>query len=229
MRYFVAVFLCFAFTAMAAPASPDCEEIVKAIERGDTAHVEEWLKHKPDPNDECSQAALDVAARHHRHSLVQSLLAHGVNVNAMRGDLTPLMEAIASGMPILYSSEHVLTVQILLDNGADITARSHNGWTALVYAAWNGDAAIVRLLLDKGADVNLKDKQGRTALMWAVLNASLNLDGHAAVVSALLAKGADANAKDEDGNTALMYAKQHDFNHLVRVFNQAASKHDSNE
>jgi len=39
--------------------------------------------------------------------------------------------------------------------------------TALMFAAWYGQAEIVRLLLDRGANVNTEDNSGNTALDYA--------------------------------------------------------------
>ena len=234
MRYAVAVFFLFACMVTSASAQQGCfNDLLRAIESGDARRVEQWLKHDPDLTDECGEQALIAAATKPHSGMVQLLLAHGANVNTTRGDLTPLMWAVASGTPILYSSEHVLTVQILLDKGADINLTTRHGWTALMYAAWNGDAAVTHLLLDRGADLNVKDRQGRTALIWAIMNAFHDLEGHAAVVAALLDNGANPEAKDEDGNTALMYAsmyaKQHNSSRLVRLLSQAGSKPKKNE
>lgn len=74
--------------------------------------------------------------------------------------------------------------------------------TALMFAAWYGDADQVRLLIDTGADVNAGDKDERTALMFAARY------GDADRVRLLIDAGADVNARDGDGRTALMRAAQ---------------------
>ncbi len=42
-----------------------------------------------------------------------------------------------------------------------------HGRTALIEAAWGGNAAVVELLIKKGADVNAADSSGYTAIMRA--------------------------------------------------------------
>ena len=42
-----------------------------------------------------------------------------------------------------------------------------DGWTALHFAAWLGDADLVSDLIDAGADVSIQDDDGWTALRVA--------------------------------------------------------------
>ena len=58
-------------------------------------------------------------------------------------------------------------VEVLLDHGAAVDARSTSGKTALIHAAGNGQWAAVRLLIERGADVNAKDNEGETAMKKA--------------------------------------------------------------
>ena len=49
-------------------------------------------------------------------------------------------------------------VQAEFDAGADVMARTKDGWTPLHYAARFGTSASVQALLDAGADAKAKDK-----------------------------------------------------------------------
>jgi ankyrin repeat protein len=53
--------------------------------------------------------------------------------------------------------------------GYDLNTRDEKGYTALILAAYHGQAAAVKLLLDAGADPCAEDKRGNTALMGAIL------------------------------------------------------------
>jgi len=88
----------------------------------------------------------------------------------------------------------------LVQQPVNVNAKDSSGWTALIYAAAKGDAAIVKALLDKGADVNARASTGYTPLQAAAQY------GNAAAAKLLVEKGADINAKDERGMTALMLA-----------------------
>ncbi len=79
-------------------------------------------------------------------------------------------------------------VSLLLENGADVNARTLFGFSALHLAAKAGDVEIMRLLLAKGASVNVSDLLGRSCLIAAALSHNPE------AVQLLLQKGADVNA-----------------------------------
>ena len=60
-------------------------------------------------------------------------------------------------------------MQVLLDAGADVRARSEGSReaTALHYAGETGDLQLVKVLISAGACVEALDHQGKTALDWA--------------------------------------------------------------
>jgi ankyrin repeat protein len=55
---------------------------------------------------------------------------------------------------------HFITVQTLIDAGADLNATDEDGWTAVMFA---DDAEVVRALINAGADLSIKNKDGETA------------------------------------------------------------------
>ncbi|TIA07821.1 hypothetical protein D6C80_09570 [Aureobasidium pullulans] len=65
-------------------------------------------------------------------------------------------------------SGHMELVQMLLDNGADLSKRDHIGETAFFAASIRGNTEIALRLVSHGADINATDKQGRTAIRVAV-------------------------------------------------------------
>jgi hypothetical protein len=76
-------------------------------------------------------------------------------------------------------------VKALLEQGANVNAKSPYGATGLFFAADRGNMEIMKILLDHGADVKVKDTfYGATAVTWAVNK------GNADMVTLLLQKGA---------------------------------------
>ena len=85
----------------------------------------------------------------------------------------------------------------LLAAGADVTARTVDGWSPLHSAATARDLASLTALLATGADVNARAHDGDTPLHRAARMRGLPN------VAALLAAGADANARNVAGDTPL--------------------------
>jgi len=85
-----------------------------------------------------------------------------------------------------------------LDSGADATARSSDGTTALHWAVYYDDVELVERLIAAGADVDAVNDYGSTPLAEAALV------GNVEVVRRLLDAGAEADRPGADGQTALM-------------------------
>ena len=116
------------------------------------------------------------------------------------------------------AQKHSAVVQVLLEHGDDVNARTHSsmqvinsagnadpsgvyeiqagGYTPLLFAARQGDVDSATLLLAAGADVNDAAPMGTSALVVAAHS------GHGVLARLLLDKGADPNAA-EAGYTAL--------------------------
>jgi len=116
-----------------------------------------------------------------------------------------------TGLQVAASFGLEKITSMLLEKGADITAKDGDRLTALHWTAKNGHEAVVRLLVEKGADVAAKDGNGRTALHWAAGN------GHEVVVRLLVEKGADVAAKSKGGWTALQLAAENRHEAVVRL------------
>ena len=85
-------------------------------------------------------------------------------------------------------------VQLLLENHADVNAKSNYCLTPLHYAAQKGHKEIAKLLLACGADANAKNthanENGDTPLHLAAG------EGHSDVIELLLASKAEVNARN---------------------------------
>jgi len=165
---------------------------------------------------------------------VRALLRRGVDPNTIdeeRGD-TGLIIAAREG------STKVFNV-LLQVKDVKLDARSRNGDTAMMLAAYKGNLPAVRALLDKGAEPN---QTGWTALHYAasignndivqlLLDRSAYIDaespnqttpimmaargGHILTVKLLLDEGADVTLKNGAGMSAIDFAKAGGFNDIV--------------
>lgn len=103
---------------------------------------------------------------------------------------TPLIKASASG--------DSLTVQKLLDTGANVNEPDDRGYTPLIHAVISGNTETITMLLNKGADVNVQDKQqGFTPVHWALYYENFD------IAKLLIKRGANVNTKCNSGETAL--------------------------
>ncbi|APA68407.1 MULTISPECIES: ankyrin repeat domain-containing protein [unclassified Janthinobacterium] len=167
---------------------------------------------------------------------VRSMLADGMNPNlpdAQRGDV-PLVLALRD------DADKVFEV-LLAAPGIDLEARSANGntalmmaaykhkqaaveallakgakvnqsgWTALHYAASAGDLPIMKILLDRDAVVDARAPANITPLMFAAR------EGQEGAVKLLLSWGADAQLKSDHGWTAIQFAQAGDKPGVVAI------------
>ena len=114
------------------------------------------------------------------------LIENGANVNFAANDgMTPFIQAtlgVSSGKVPMEMCE------LLRKNGANVNAaltrKNASGWTALHYAAVNGDLELVKYLIRHGANINKATAEGSSPLFLA------NLGGHDDVVKILRNAGA---------------------------------------
>ena len=129
---------------------------------------------------------------------VDRCIAAGANIEARGGEYgeTPLHWAAAGGIPEIVAA--------LLDAGADLEARTRDGWTPLHLAAEHGTPETVATLLDAGADLEARTGDGKTPLHRAAE------DGTPETVATLLDAGADPEAREEDGSLPADLAEDND-------------------
>jgi ankyrin repeat protein len=141
---------------------------------------------------------------------VKSLLARGADINASEPSLgqTALMWAV--------SERHHDVVRLLLERGANAGAATRHGFTALHFAAREGDLETARLLLAGGMDIDVQSVpdptlKGRGPAFDAMRSAGSTplavavTRGQVAFALFLLEHGADPNVADT-GFTPLHWA-----------------------
>ena len=94
----------------------------------------------------------------------------------------------------------VVTIQLLLDKGANVDIQGGEYGSALQAAAKGGNVEVVRLLLDKGANVDIQGREYGSALEAAVWG------GNVEVVRLLLDKGANVDIQGGGFGNALQTA-----------------------
>jgi ankyrin len=189
-----------------------------ACENKNDALVERLLAARANPNAAtvAGETVLMTAARGGSATAVNALLARGANPNAAEPvhQQTALMWAI--------SERHAAVVQLLVQHGADVRARTRvrrrtvqlntrysdqksvrgvtetdlGGFTPLLFAARVGDIESARVLLAAGADLNDTTPNKLSALVVAAHS------GNGAFAAFLVDRGANVNA-DGGGYTAL--------------------------
>ena len=113
-------------------------------------------------------------------------------------------------------SNRLTLVKLLLDNGADVHARSDGGWTALLNAAEKGYDDIVSLLLRWNANVNAATSSGMTALHWSARY------GHMKLVKVLLEQPQiRRDRKDSSEVTPMLMAAQYGHIEIVKLLSPA--------
>jgi hypothetical protein len=184
-----------ALPAAAARALPDAITFGVRVEQGDIATVGKWLDAGLDPNFEGDRVGtgLMIAAWSGDIAMMELLVKHGADVNrtnafkeqalmlaAWKGQRTAAAWLLEHGARINrdgneWSALHYAAfaghdeiAKFLMQQGADINARSTNGSTVLMMAAHEGKQKIAALLLVAGADRTVKNDIGEDALAWAM-------------------------------------------------------------
>jgi ankyrin repeat protein len=146
------------------------------------------------------------AARSQDWAGVHSLLNEkGVDVNAIQADG-------ATALAYAVYGDDLVTVQHLLDAGADPNIGNDYGVTPLMLASENRSETMLKTLLEAKADPNVATWSGETLLMTAART------GFIEAMPMLLDHGAEVNARGpRRGQNALMWAISYGYPDIARL------------
>lgn len=145
-------------------------------------------------------------------AMVQRILMDNPDATGWRNaqGMTALMAAAQAG-----AKESAWILARAPDAGLESV--NANGSTALMFAAFEGKAAVADVLLKAGADINHVNTKGHTALMSAAAH------GYRNTVALLLDAGADPTIKDAEGITAVDFARDNEHAGVADLIAQAAA------
>jgi cytohesin len=136
-----------------------------------------------------------------------------INAQGMRNKIKPLFGASSKEM-----------AELLIQYGADINARTPEGYMPIHAFVSNSSKGALELLIAKGADVNAKSNYGNTPLHCA------SDIGNIEAAKILLSHGAEINAKNNNGDTPLKNAIEGKFNYKEqKAFADFLRKHGAKE
>jgi len=144
--------------------------------------------------DEHGRLPLHAAVESGNPGGVDMLLARGAPVDAPMGDGSM---RTALHLACVLQSEDI--ARQLVDRGADVRARTHDGWTPL-HEAVKCSTELIGMLLARDADPDAATDGGYTPLHRA------SLLGRADVAEVLVQAGASGVATDQERLTALHFA-----------------------
>jgi ankyrin repeat protein len=203
----------------AAALLPGLEKLLEPLARKSNSY-EEWF----------AAIEIDDALR------CQLLLQRGFDPNTIE----PERLDTALILSVRYRAWKVFAL-LLKHPDVQLDARSRNGDTALMIAAFNGDTKAALELIDKGAEINrpgwtalhYASAVGNVVLMQKLIENSAYIDaespnkttplmmaaraGHLSSVQCLIDEGADVTAKNELGLNAIDFAKSQNHTAIIKL------------
>jgi len=197
-----------------------------AAEQGHETIARLFLEKRADVNlkDNLQRSALGLAAAKGHVIIVTLLLNAGAEIESMdRDGFTPLLTSAVKGHALVTSelircyanlevrdhrngltalamashSDHIETVDALVEGGAALDCIDSSGCTALMYASAFGHITVVVSLLRGGADATIKDPHNYTAFDFATD------EGRGNIVALLSRHAQSQSRKDTDAKTVV--------------------------
>lgn len=173
--------------------------LIVAVRDGDPARVTQLLTEGADPN------ARDLEAQKHTPRQILKIFMDRLLRHPAPVPRKPTALILAAEHP------HPDITRALLQAGARPDYTDGESRTAIIAAAYCGEAGNIKELIEGKANIDALDDKGRSALMGA------SVCGYAPAVSVLLEHGANPNVQTVFGRTSLMWAAGFHFPVVVRL------------
>lgn len=159
---------------------------------------------------------LNIAVQNDCKEIIDILLRNNADINACdeRGRTALHFTILCEDDIVLEDiNEDVKSkiIQFLISEGADINAKTIDGFTVLRVAVERELTKVVATLLDCNAEVNSLFDEGVTLLHFSAEY------GNTEITKMLLSKGINVNAQKEDGKAALHVATQNGYKEVVEL------------
>ena len=211
------------------------EQLMEAARTGDVKTIHLLLQQNPELANAMlpsGESPLTAALYYGKQSAVEALLDCGVKVSiheaAALGDVDTLAYMLDLEQRLIaeisfdgWTPLHLAcffggyeAVELLIERGADVNARSQNGMTNMpIHAAVAGKrTAIVSLLLSKGADPNVQQNNGVTPIQQSTSHYDIEM------TKLLLDYGADPKLQQQSGKTAISIAEENNYEEILALF-----------
>lgn len=127
---------------------------------------------------------------------IKTLISCGADLESQNNQgWTPLHTAVVN------YRKNINTIELLLENEANIEAKTYEGKTPLMLAAMrHNDPNLIKYLIEKGASISAEDHKGQTAIYYAIESENY------LSTKTLLAYGENVLKQNNNGVTPLEYA-----------------------
>ncbi|WP_409301974.1 ankyrin repeat domain-containing protein [Peribacillus sp. SCS-155] len=207
----------FLIDAKSSSSKEDEQGLVKAIQSGDMAYVEEYISDDQDLNFETEDhvTPLDFALQYQQFKIAGMLINKGAVFS--KHDPSPFLVRLAYSLNAsqqqdinINDSKQKMIESAVERHKSSLHKTNGDGNTALHIAALKGDTKFVDILLDKGLSPSKKNKFGETSANIAVH------EGHTDIALALIKQDRKTGEiADAEGDTLLLTAVRNNRPELI--------------
>lgn len=147
-------------------------------------------------------------------TLFAILFATFAPANAMQNDKTDTDFVVAENLIEAVNEIDIISLNVLLAEGATVDTLDEEGNTPLMLAAKIGNPRMIDIILAHNPEIDRRNSDGNTALMIASANGILT------IVQDLKNHGADANLQNSNGLASAEIALRNGHSDIARFLNE---------